>query len=444
MPAVELPALYVDNVVALAAMSRPILINRDPGPNEVNVPLASIIAIEVLDPGSAGIDRLLTRVWVNAVLAFEGGAVAEVKPGFDGSRAEIIESVDTLRIVLDPIDPFSSQAQIHVRVVSATNDSQSLDETYLFTAEDLTNPKLLAAQAVSQKNVRMSFDEAVVITDPVGFTFAPLDFPAVVPNPVEAIAQDQVVEISLDTEMTPEIRYRVAATGVADSRGNPIVPPFDNAIFKGFVPSRPAERRFNLWTMIPIWNRREDVTGDLRRFIDCLQEVSDLLMTEVDRFPDIFDLERAPESFLDLILTDLGNPFPFDLDELAKRRLASVLVEMYRQKGTAAGIENAIRFFLGIDITAITPFAGTTLILGESELGIDWELGPSDRFARYAFNVEIDIPITDIARKQLRAIVDYLKPAHTHFVDLIEPSAPVEYDHWIIGISELGLTTMLH
>ncbi len=92
----------------------------------------------------------------------------------------------------------------------------------------------------------------------------------------------------------------------------------------------------------------------------------------------------ASEDFLDLILQDLGNPFPFDLYVLGKRRLASVLVEMYRQKGTEAGIENAIRFFLGIDVTAITPFTGTTLVLGESELGVDWELGPSDRFARYA------------------------------------------------------------
>ena len=67
----------------------------------------------------------------------------------------------------------------------------------------------------------------------------------------------------------------------------------------------------------------------------------------------------------------IGNPFPFDLDELGKRRLAAVLVEMYRQKGTAVGIRNAVRFFLGIDIAAITALAATALVLGESELGVD-------------------------------------------------------------------------
>ena len=62
---------------------------------------------------------------------------------------------------------------------------------------------------------------------------------------------------------------------------------------------------------------------------------------------------------------------------------------LYRQKGTAVGIENAIRFFLDLDVAALTAFAGSALTLGESELGVDWELGPSDRFYRYAFNVEV-------------------------------------------------------
>ncbi len=64
-----------------------------------------------------------------------------------------------------------------------------------------------------------------------------------------------------------------------------------------------------------------DETGDLRRFVDCLQEVLDLLLAEIDRFPEIWDIERAPESFLDLILRNLGNPFAFDLSELGAAEL---------------------------------------------------------------------------------------------------------------------------
>jgi phage tail-like protein len=236
----------------------------------------------------------------------------------------------------------------------------------------------------------------------------------------------------------------VTVTGVADLQGNPIVTPTDSAEFAGFRPSRPSNRRFDLWSMLPRYNRRTDATGDLWRFIACLQEVTDLFLAEVDRFTDIFDIERAPEDFLDLILLDLGNPFPFELDELGKRRLAAVLVEMYRQKGTAIGIKNAIRFFLDIDITAITAFIGTTLVLGESELGVDWELGPSDRFARYAFDVVVDVVLTEIERRQIRAIVNFLKPGHTHFVNLIEPTTPPVFEHWELGISELGWSSELH
>ena len=36
------------------------------------------------------------------------------------------------------------------------------------------------------------------------------------------------------------------------------------------------------------------------------------------------------------------------------------------------------------------------------------------------------------------------KPAHTHFVDLVEPSPPAFIDRWERGSSELGVTTELH
>lgn len=445
MPTLELPGLYADVIAAQTAPARPMLLNRDPGPGETGVPLEWFIALEILDPGPDGIDRDETRVLVDGVLAFEGGGVPEIKPGFDGARASVVQTSDTLRIVLDPIVPLESQALVTLRVVSATvGGAHPLDETYTFVAEDRTPPKVFGAQAVSPKVVKVGFDEEVDVTDALGFVFEALDFPAVPVIPVDAVSDGASVRVTLNTELTPDVRYLVRVTGIEDTKANPVVAPNDVAVFTGFRPSHPASRRFELWTMLPRHNRRDDVTGDLRRFIACLQEALDLLMAEADRFGDVFDIERAPEGFLDLILHDLGNPFPFDLDELDKRRLASVLVEMYRQKGTAIGIENAIRFFLGIDITAITSFAGTTLVLGESELGVDWELGPSDRFARYAFDVEVDIPLSATERRQIRAIVDYLKPAHTHFVQLIEPMPPAFIDHWELGVSELGETTELH
>ncbi|HMA93548.1 MAG TPA: hypothetical protein VKP30_12725, partial [Polyangiaceae bacterium] len=70
--------------------------------------------------------------------------------------------------------------------------------------------------------------------------------------------------------------------------------------------------------------------------------------------------------------------------------------------------------------------------------------GPSDRFARYAFNVEVSRLLADTERRQLRAIVDYIRPAHTHFVDTLEPTSVVSVNHWTLGSSDLGDTTILH
>lgn len=445
MPLLELPALYADVVAAVLAAARPVLVNRDPGPDENGVPLGAALALELVDPGPDGIDRAATQVWIDGSLAFQGGAPPELQPAFAGPRALVAETADALQLVLDPIAPWASLALVTVRVVSATKGGTfALDQSYAFTAEDRTAPRLVAAQALAPRLLRLGFDEPIVVTDLAGFAFAALDAPAVPIAAVFAESAGAVVALALNTEMTPDVPYRVVVSGVADSSGNPILPPFHTTVFAGFRPPRPALRRFDLWSMLPKHNRRGDVTGDLRRFIACLQEVTDLLLAEIDRFSDLFDLERAPEPFLDLLLLDLGNPFAFPLDELGKRRLASVLVQMYQQKGTAIGVKNAIRFFLGIEVVAVTPFAGTTLVLGESELGVDWELGPSDQHALYSFDLEVGVALTPAERAQIRTLVDYLKPAHTHFIDLLEPTLPLVFDHWELGLSELGVTSDLH
>ena len=441
MATLELPRLQVDSVALTASTGRPLLINRDPAPDEVGTPIDSLVSLELVDPGPDGVDPAGTRVWVDGVLAFDGNPT----PGFAGPLASVTQTADTLRIILQPAQWLASLSTVAVRVVTRTvGGVHALDEIYRFTVEDRTAPRLVRAQAIAQKHVRLVFDEPIELPPTATLQLSPMGAPAVPLSVVAAQVDGNALTVTVDTEMTPDVEHEVQSHGVTDLAGNPVLSPFDRVRFTGFRSPRPPSRRFDLWQMLPKHNRRDDTTGDLFRFIACLQEVTDLLLADVDRWPDIFDLERAPESFLELILQDLGNPFPFELDALGKRRLASVLVEMYRQKGTAQGIKNAVRFFLGIDIVAITAFNADTLVLGESLLGVDWVLGPSDRFAKYAFNVVVVRILVATERKRLRAIVEYLKPAHTHFVDLVEPFPPVIPDHWELGLSDLGDTTLLH
>jgi len=439
---VELPALFVDDVRLVDDVQRPVLINRDPGPDERDVPLDTSIALELVDIGVAGIDRRATRVFVGDLVAFDGGAQPEIDPRFVG--AGVSETADTLRIVLEPRAPFESQARAVVRVVTRTRDGHALDERYSFQVEDRTAPKLVAVHATSPHVVRVAFDEPVAASA-AGFAFETKSAPAVPLAALDAtVARDGVVTVILDQAMTPDAEYEVVAIDVRDSNGNAAVPPFDRARFVGFRPAQPPGRRLDLWSMLPKHNRRDDETGDLRRFIACLQEIVDLLLADLDAWPAIFDLERAPEAFVDAMLVDLGSPFAFELTLLERRKLAALLVDMYRQKGTAIGIRDAIRFFVGVDDVVILPFNADGLVLGVSELGVDWILGPSDRFARYAFVIEVGRVLTTRERRIVRAVVDLLRPAQTHFVELREPAEVLPIDDWELGRSLLDTGSLLH
>ncbi len=102
-----------------------------------------------------------------------------------------------------------------------------------------------------------------------------------------------------------------------------------------------------------------------------------------------------------------------------------------------------MRFFLGFEVE-ITAFVDTSLRLGESELGVDWELGTDDRFLRFAFSVRAPRVLEPREREQLRALVEYLKPAHTHLLEILEPTPPEFSPFWELGISILGTETTLH
>jgi len=297
---------------------------------------------------------------------------------------------------------------------------------------------LVSAVAPERREVWLGFDAPVVEPAPSAITFAARSAPAVPLSAITLRLEGQRLSVRLDQDMTADADYEVTIAGVVDLQGQPVAPPFDRARFVGFTRAAPVRRGFDLWEMLPRWIRRIDDTGDLGRFVAVLQEVTNVLLGDVDRWTDILDLERAPEPFLDAMLADLGNPFPFELDVLSKRRLAGRLIQMYRLKGTAAGIEDAIRFFIGVE-SRVVEFSSEVVALGDAELGVNWVLGPSERWGRYAFDVEAGRVLTEQERQLVRGLVTYAKPAHTHFVNLVEPSTPSIDDGWLLGQSDLGV-----
>lgn len=453
----QLPAVVLDGVVGVAAAADLLAVNRIPGPGETGVPLASSVLVTVLaiDPG-ATVTLADTVITVGGVTAYDGGT--GFQNGFTG--AVTVAAANRVDYEVVPPAPFASLAVVPVTLDATADAGGPLSASWSFTAEDVTTPVVVGAVARALRTVRVSFDEPLrMLGDgatadaltPANYVLSdgptrPVWLPFYTPLAVSVVAVSATaVDVSFDAELSPAVPYRVTVGPAEDLAGNPVTPPSNVADFLSVAPPVPAGRSFVLYDFIPAMNRREDAegTGDLKRFVYSLQEVVTLLLGEMDAFLDAIDPDYAPEAFVDAMLADLGNPFRFDLTLAKKRLLLSELVTLYRQKGTARGILAAVLFFLGLTVN-ITDYTSNTLTLGVSVLGVDWQLGPGGSWALYAFDVHCPVSLDDETRTQLIALVEYMKPAHTHFARLIEPTAVVVVQHWQLGKSKLGTESILH
>lgn len=426
-----LPRLVIDRARALPAGAAVIVANRDPAPGEVGAPRGVTVTLEILDLAAEpeGIDPASVEVSIGGAVAWAARAAGA---GFSGSE-EVLD--DRIRLELTRAADFPSGATITVTADAESTAGDPLSAEWSFAVEDYTAPALVAAADEGRRKVRLSFSEPVALAS-AAFAIQAQEAPAVGAVVLTAQAEGSAVVLTLDRELSPGALYRATAEGVTDATGNEISAGAE-AFFRGYVHTGPPGRVFDLWSMIPSYNRRAD-TGDLRLLIRAWQEVVDLSLAEVDRFGEIFDLDRASERFLDLKLAALGNPFDVsDLTLPEKRRLAGVLVEMYGRKGTAGGIIDAVRLFLGIEIT-IRPLGRTGMRLGSARLNDDWILGSSDPRVLYSFAVVSPVVLSVEDRERLVALVEFMRPAREHLAAVIEPAPPAERALWLLGRSRLN------
>jgi phage tail-like protein len=251
-------------------------------------------------------------------------------------------------------------------------------------------------------------------------------------NPIVTDAElisSSVVELTLHAEITPSREYTFYAGSVGDLNENildDVTLSFTTEALD--IPQARLDAEFNFQGLIPYGNQapEEDPTGDLERFLRCLDEVLQLLLYDIDTFTDILDIDIIDASNLNALLFHLGAPFSFvdSLSEAEKRRLADILVQSYKRKGVETSMESLIAYVLGITVN-VQPYYDPTSywIMGLSALGTTAILGPGSEFLKYAFEVITPDLLTETERRRLTEMVEWMKPAHTHFVRLVEPSA---------------------
>lgn len=427
-----LATLAVDAAETLEVSDRFALIMRDPQPSEVGVPAASQIYMRVVDlsgdpadPSSINI-RVLIDQGDGAVVAFNGSSFASP---WTGAASAAVGSTGAspycfLDVTLDQAPAtFRSESavQVTVDVVSGSGgwghfawghvpwghagNTGSGDLAYAFTSADTIAPNIVSAVAVGPRTVRVTFDDAMALGagmvdnlsswvptapgDPEGFhtmNVDPLPGVDLTCVAVEAVPDmgDRVWDLSTQWAMTPGCPYALTVRAtVTDDAGNGIA--VASTAFLGYAPAQPATRFFNYGQLcVPIKNRIEDATRDMERFTNCIGEVLTYLLVQIDHWTDAYDTDRCTDAEVDDRLADLGNPFDWvDLDMTAdqRRKLLGVLVDIYRRKGTASGIERVIYLLLG-ETVSVESYAATGWILGEDLLGdgevaMLYGLGPS-------------------------------------------------------------------
>jgi phage tail-like protein len=393
---VEIPGFYVDALVFSTAIG-PLITNEVPVSEQGEGDGPAPADTTAIDFDVFGLGHTVTATSIGVTVNGQPAVVAGVvQAGFTGSVGATAEVV---HVTVTPIAPFASNSVVTVAVTATNAVPVTHTRTWTFQVADITPPLMTSVVAIASNQIQVTWSKAISLvspesahdgTNPTLYYVTAVQPDAVTPAvsggpvgdliytpppylTVESVtvinaSSPSVVVLTLSDDLSPSIPYLVTEVGVEDLVGN-----FTTSVAgsTAFTPPAPAGRYFNLYRFLPLMNRQEDVTQDLLKFLNCLQDPTNLLLYDVDTWTEIFSITQAPDPFLTAMLADLGNPFPFVLSTEGKRKLLTLLVAIYEQKGTGLGIINAVRFFLGITITISTYDSSGNWILGESTLGED-------------------------------------------------------------------------
>lgn len=250
-----------------------------------------------------------------------------------------------------------------------------------------------------------------------------------------SVVWTEVVRVQTDYQQTARASYSLNVQNVSNENGAGIREV--DVAFTGYIVSHVERFSLHLWDLVSGVHQRDDTdgTGDLVRFLTALQEVLDRLLEDVDAFVlELVDIDQAREDFLDNLLYDLGDPFQgvFSLTTAKKRRLAAILVQIYKEKGTCQGIINAVNFFLEVTLSGcLEPYDGAWRLAGGSypsptgpdqdELNIDTLLAPAPGEETLSFRLVSPVVLSTEEKAQIREIAQYMKPANTIYRGIIEP-----------------------
>ena len=194
----------------------------------------------------------------------------------------------------------------------------------------------------------------------------------------------------------------------------------DARVIKVEIATRPA-----INYLPGIYQDADEENADfLQRFLLISAHLTSGIEENLEFVHELFDPRITNEKWLPWLASWLAMPLLEGWDEERRREIIQRTPELYRLRGTAAGLKLALRLFADVKAEIHEgewPYPG--LVIGRSStIGKDTILSPPV-FISQCFTVELPDKKTEISRERLRtvqALVETEKPAHAHYALVFE------------------------
>ena len=188
----------------------------------------------------------------------------------------------------------------------------------------------------------------------------------------------------------------------------------------------------------------EENADFLQRFLLISQQLTSGIEERLEFLHEFFSPRTTPEKFLPWLGSWLAMPLLEGWDEEKRREILQRTPELYRLRGTAAGLKLALRLFADVKAEIREgewPYPG--MVIGRSStVGIDTTLS-APVFISQCFSVLLPDKKNEVPREKLRtvhALVETEKPAHAHYAVVFEETEPV-YD--VVPFLHVGKTARI-
>jgi len=194
----------------------------------------------------------------------------------------------------------------------------------------------------------------------------------------------------------------------------------DARVIKVEIATRPA-----IHYLPGIYQDADEENADfLQRFLLISAHLTSGIEENLEFVHELFDPRITNEKWLPWLASWLAMPLLEGWDEERRREIIQRTPELYRLRGTAAGLKLALRLFADVKAEIHEgewPYPG--MVIGRSStIGKDTILSPPV-FISQCFTVELPDKKTEISRERLRtvqALVETEKPAHAHYALVFE------------------------